>query len=76
MYLTYEEYQSYGGTLSKSAFDTFNYKAKVKIDYYTNNRLCNDTEFSEKIKRTNAEIVDLLLPIPNIKKSLQTPKIP
>lgn len=60
MYLTYEDYKSYGGTLDKSAFDNFNYRAKVKIDYYTDNKLCNDTEFGEKIKRATAEIVDLL----------------
>ena len=60
MYLTYEDYKSYGGTLDKSAFDKFNYKAKVKIDYCTDNKLCNDSVFGEKIKRATAEIIDLL----------------
>lgn len=43
MYLTYEEYIQYGGTLGETAFDEFAFEASSLIDYYTFNRLHNRT---------------------------------
>lgn len=39
MYLTYDEYQEYGGTLEEAAFEMYEFEAASKIDYYTFNRL-------------------------------------
>lgn len=39
MYLTYDEYQEYGGTLDETAFEMYEFEAASKIDYYTFNRL-------------------------------------
>lgn len=60
MYLTYEEYKKYGGTLSEPAFNNLSFEAKVKVDYYTFQRLAKDTEFGEKIKRAVFNIIELL----------------
>ena len=53
MYLTYEQYTEYGGTLDESAFDMYEFEAASKIDYYTFNRLKKDNGFdgqSEDVK--------------------------
>lgn len=60
MYLTFEEYQAYGGALSETAFNNIEYDARIKIDYYTFNRLANDTEFSEKVKRATYKVIELI----------------
>lgn len=60
MYLTYEEYQAYGGTLSEAAFNDTEYEARVKVDYYTFSRLTNDAEVSETVKRTVYKIIKLM----------------
>lgn len=51
MYLTYLEYQNYGGTLPETAFNTCEMQAETLIDWYTFNRLQKDTEFSEQVKK-------------------------
>lgn len=60
MYLTYEEYQKYGGTLDETAFNSLGYDVQVKIDYYTFSRLKKDTEYSEAVKRAFMKIMGLL----------------
>lgn len=60
MYLTYADYIEYGGTLSESAFNSLAFDAQVKIDYYTFNRLVNDTVFSEKVKKCMYKIINSL----------------
>ena len=60
MYLTYAEYKEYGGTVTEPAFNSLIYEAQVKVDYYTFNRLINDTVISEKIKRCIVKIIELL----------------
>lgn len=59
-YLTYEEYQSYGGTLDETAFDRISYKASRKIDRRTFNRLHNDTEIGEPVKRLMFELIGVM----------------
>lgn len=60
MYLTFEEYQNYGGSLSEAAFNNVEYEARVKINYYTFNKLTNDTEVSEGVKRAAYKIIRLI----------------
>lgn len=60
MYLTYAEYKEYGGTVTEPAFNSLIYEAQVKVDYYTFNRLINDTVISEKIKHCIVKIIELL----------------
>lgn len=49
-YLTFEEYQSYGGQLDEPTFNREELKAQQKIDFITNNRLVNDTVIPEPVK--------------------------
>lgn len=39
MYLTYEEYKDYGGTLDETSFNDLEYDAESTINWYTFNRL-------------------------------------
>ena len=60
MYLTYEEYQDMGGTLDETAFTDFEFHARVKVDWYTFNRLQRETEFPEAVKRCMYQLIKLL----------------
>ena len=60
MYLTYEEYQFMGGTLTETAFEDFEFQARAKIDWYTFNRLQNETEYPEAVKRCMYHLISLL----------------
>lgn len=51
MYLSYEEYQAYGGTLDETSFNDLEYDAESTINWYTFNRLLKP-EWSEAL---NAE---------------------
>ena len=51
MYLSYIEYLAYGGKLDETTFNEFEFEAECIIDYYTFNRLKNDTVISEPVKR-------------------------
>lgn len=59
MYLTYEEYQTMGGTLDESAFNDFEFEAEANINWYTFNRLQNDTTFPEAVKRCVYTLIKL-----------------
>ena len=48
MYLTYDEYQEYGGTLDETAFEMYEFEAASKIDYYTFNRLKKGEGYSSQ----------------------------
>lgn len=39
MYLTYDEYQEYGGMLDDATFDMYAFEACSQVDFYTFNRL-------------------------------------
>ena len=39
MYLTYEEYQAYGGTLPEADFTLAEFRARKRIDYLTASRV-------------------------------------
>ena len=61
MYLTYEEYTTMGGTLSEAAFNNIEFQAETYIDWYTFNRLQNETELPYRVKQCMFAIIDLLL---------------
>jgi len=42
MYLTFEEYQAYGGTLDETSFQDLEFDAESTINWYTFNRLFKD----------------------------------
>lgn len=51
MYLTFEEYQIMGGTLDETAFNDFELEAETIIDWYTFNRLRNNTDYPDRLKQ-------------------------
>lgn len=59
MYLSYEEYQFFGGTLDEATFDDYEFEARSIIDWYTFNRLANDTEIPEAVKRCMYRLIQL-----------------
>ena len=50
MYLTYEEYQAYGGTLSEADFTLAEFRARKRIDYLTASRVAAMEEVPEAVK--------------------------
>lgn len=60
MYLTYERYKEYGGTLSEPLFDEFAFEAESIINRYTFNRLKGETDFSESVKRCMFKLIKIL----------------
>lgn len=61
MYLTYQEYKDMGGTLDETAFDDFEFRARASIDWYTFNRLQNETTYPEVVKRCMFSLINLLV---------------
>lgn len=60
MYLTYEQYQEYGGTLEEVTFDEYEFEAESWINWYTFNRLENDdVSDNEKVKRCMFKLIKL-----------------
>lgn len=59
MYLTYEEYLNMGGTLDEAAFDNYLIDAEMLIDWYTFNRLENETVIPEKVKKCVYKLISL-----------------
>ena len=50
VYLTYPEYQAYGGTLSTSDFTVAEFKARKRIDYLTDCRVQDMAVVPEEVK--------------------------
>ena len=59
-YLTYEEYINYGGTLDETTFGDLEFQAELEIDWYTFNRLQNDTAVSDRVKRCVFALIKLI----------------
>lgn len=59
MYLTYDEYVGYGGNLDSSTFGNFAFQAESIIDYITFNRLSDESDIPEKVKRLMVYIIDI-----------------
>jgi hypothetical protein len=51
MYLTYEEYQSYGGKLPEADFNLFEFRARKRIDYWTDCRVQKMASVPEAVKQ-------------------------
>lgn len=58
MYLTYEEYESMGGTLEESDFEKYLFEAEARINWVTFNRLKNDTVFPDEVKKLDKYLID------------------
>lgn len=57
MYLTYEEYQAYGGTLSNTDFDRFSFRAECELNNATFDRIKSIMPIPECVKRCEYELV-------------------
>lgn len=60
MYLTYEQFQEYGGTLDEAVFNDFEFEAESVVNWYTFNRLKNETEYPEALTRVMYRLIQLL----------------
>lgn len=60
MYLTFAEYEAYGGTLEETAFNQLEFEASAVIDWWTFNRLQRDTTFPEAVKRCVYRLISLI----------------
>lgn len=59
MYLTYEDYQSYGGTLDETTFNDYEFEAETWIDWYTFRRLQNEETYTDRVKRCVYQLIKL-----------------
>ena len=60
MYLTYEQYKEYGGTLEEVTFNEYEFEARSWINWYTFNRLENDDVLeNEKVTRCMFKLIKL-----------------
>lgn len=57
MYLTYDEYQSYGGTLPEADFTLAEFRARKRVDYLTDSRVEAMTEIPEAVKLAMMSII-------------------
>lgn len=60
MYLTFAEYQAWGGQQSESAYTRLEYKARMLIDEYTFGRLRDEETIPEAVKRLEFELIGML----------------
>ena len=56
-YLTYEEYQNYGGDLPETDFVLFEFRARKKIDYWTDSRVQRMAAVPEAVKLCMMQII-------------------
>lgn len=61
MYLTYDEYLAFGGTTEETAFDNLEFEARTVIDWWTYNRLQNDEEYPEAVKRCMFKLINIII---------------
>ena len=59
MYLSYAEYQNMGGTLDETAFSDFEFEAECIINWYTFDRLKNETQFPIEVQRCMFALIKL-----------------
>lgn len=58
-YLTYDEYQSYGGTASESDFVMLEFRARKRIDRMTASRVQNMSEVPEAVKLCMMSLIQI-----------------
>lgn len=61
MYLTYQQFQTMGGTLDESLFNDYEFEAESVVDWYTFNRLHGETEYPERLSRLMYHLINLLI---------------
>lgn len=60
MYLTFAEYQAYGGALDQTAFANLEFKARKRIDYLTSCRVRDRmATVSEAVKRCMFSLIEM-----------------
>lgn len=59
-YLTYDEYTEVGGTLEETEFNYYAYEAESYIDWYTFNRLHNNTQIPDAVKRCELYLIKFI----------------
>ena len=57
-YLSFAEYESFGGTVVESTFDILEPKARRKVDYFTQNRLQTATTIISEVKELMTEFIN------------------
>lgn len=60
-YLTFQEYQNLGGTVSTNDFTILEPKARRKLDYFTQNRLQTATTIISEVKELMTEFINRLV---------------
>lgn len=58
-YLTYDEYVDMGGTLDEALFNDLRLDAQGYIDWYTFNRLWDETDIPERVKICMYQLIKL-----------------
>lgn len=61
MYLTYEEYIEYGGTIDETTYNSIIYEAQAYIDWVTFNRLKKEQTIPVEVKRCVLAIISLVI---------------
>lgn len=61
MYLTYEEYQVFGGQLPLSDFTLLEMDAETIVNWYTFNRLANEITYPDVLKQCMYQLIDILV---------------
>lgn len=69
MYLTYEKYQTMGGTLDETTFNSICFEAQAYVDWVTFNRLQKVETMPEAVEKCMFEIIKLI----QTKRLLVTP---
>ena len=59
MYLTYNEYQSMGGTLDEVTFNDLEFEAESLVNWHTFNRFKRDTTFPTELKRLMKYLISM-----------------
>ena len=60
MYLDFVTYQNMGGTLVETTFDEYEFTAETIVDWYTFNRLKNETEYPTALPRLMFELIKMI----------------
>lgn len=60
MYLTYDDYRIYGGTLDETTFTEYDFEAEAQVDWYTFNRLKKEEHIDEAVKRCIYKLIQLI----------------
>ena len=58
-YLTYEQYQAWGGTLTEAAFNLAEIKARARIDAMTQGRVARMASVPEQVQAAMMEIIQV-----------------